>query len=106
MPLDTLLRRCPGAGKWVESDPTSRAAYADRTVQRRQALQSLGWDGAMSEASAPANIPIAVASAMAVGASLPVKRERKASVRLPQDIRSQLGVQVSASLYIAVLSTG
>lgn len=49
----------------------------------------------MSEASAPANIPVAVASAMVVGPSVPIKRERRANVRLPQDIRSQLGVRVS-----------
>ena len=58
----------------------------------------------MSEASAPANVPVAVASAMTIGTSLPVKRERKASVRLPLDIRSQLGVQVSANLTVGAES--
>ena len=82
----------------MESDPISRAAYADRTVQRRQVLHNLGWDGALSEASAPGNGPLSGAGAMVVGSILPLKRERKASVRLPQDIRSQLGPQVRACL--------
>ena len=83
----------------MESDPTSRAAYADRTVLRRQALHNLGWDGALSEASAPASGPVPEAGAMVVGSPLPLplKRERRGSVRLPQDIRSQLGSRVPAS---------
>lgn len=30
----SLLHRCPGLGKWVETDPDSRGAYAHRTTVR------------------------------------------------------------------------
>ena len=87
--------RCPGTGKWVESDPTSRLSYAQRTVRRRSALDDLGWDGARSEASAPATQLPPRAGGPGSGA----KRERKgasaAQVRLPPDIRTELADKVS-----------
>lgn len=89
--------RCPGAGKWVESDPSSRAAYAERTVQRRVALQNMGWQGALSEASAPATGELSDPGQG--GPPVMVKRERKSSVRLPQDIRTELGGQVGCSYH-------
>ena len=87
-----VLCRCPGTGKWVESDPTSRLNYAQRTVQRRAALEDLGWDGARSQASAPGTLlPPAPAG---VGAAPAAKRERKGVSRLPADIRTELADKV------------
>jgi hypothetical protein len=34
--------RCPGAGKWIENDDTSRQSYAQRTSLRHDQLQQLG----------------------------------------------------------------
>jgi len=77
----------------VESDPTSRLSYAQRTVRRRAALDDMGWEGARSEASAPATqLPPRAGGGGA-------KRERKgaaaAQVRLPPDIRTELADKVS-----------
>ena len=76
----------------MESDPTSRLSYAQRTVRRRAALDDMGWEGARSEASAPATqLP-----PRAGGGG--TKRERKgaaaAQVRLPPDIRTELADKV------------
>jgi len=76
----------------VESDPTSRLSYAQRTVRRRAALDDMGWEGARSEASAPATqLPPRAGGGGA-------KRERKgaaaAQVRLPPDIRTELADKV------------
>lgn len=38
------LCRCPGAGKWVESDEASRESYERRTAARHTQLQGLGWN--------------------------------------------------------------
>ena len=85
--------RCPGTGKWVESDPTSRLNYAQRTVQRRAALEDLGWDGARSQASAPGTL-LPPPRASAAGAAPAAKRERKGVSRLPADIRTELADKV------------
>ncbi|PSC69166.1 hypothetical protein C2E20_7306 [Micractinium conductrix] len=109
--------KCPGAGKWIESDPESRRAFRERTQERQDMLAQLGWQDASaaqptSTAGGTASAATAAPSTSAGQEAVQQRPRRRAasqqqpaggasaggaqsarsgpSRRLPADIRQQL----------------
>jgi hypothetical protein len=79
---DICACQCPGAGKWVEGDAESRAAFRERSARRDAQLSSLlqtSWGGDGGAAASDSDGPAALA--------LPP--------RLPADIKEQVEAAVS-----------
>jgi hypothetical protein len=77
---------CPAMGKWVETDPSSRQAFRDRTTRRHAELAAHGWTGSIGGGGeSPA--PSAAGTTMTTGAK---PTSSKGLGRLPADIRKQL----------------
>lgn len=85
--------KCPGAGKWVENDDTSRQQYAQRTSLRHGQLQQLGWGGSISVSATFGPSPVSQYLQQDAQPQCNMKRPRQSRrtlKRLPQDIRHQL----------------
>lgn len=82
--------RCPGAGKWVETDEASRKSYAERTHQRYEELTKMGW--AIMQTTNLMQVEKKTKSPVGsqVKTSLPELSKNKVLRRLPADIRAQM----------------
>ncbi|KAL3151010.1 hypothetical protein ABBQ38_012881 [Trebouxia sp. C0009 RCD-2024] len=84
--------RCPGAGKWVESDQDSRASYAQRTQARHGQLNAMGWFGNVGIATPSNPADMQPGGDPLVTSEGSAKRKFRELKRLPADIRAQVAL--------------